>query len=105
MNTETHRLKSWTMFFKDIATGERTSDIRSTEDRRFQVGDTLDLQEFDPVTFNYTGRYLYATITYVQTNKSNPCAISHLALADEYAVLSIKTNGRIYTIDDPDIPF
>jgi len=87
---ETHVLKSWTMFFTDILSGERTSDIRCTDDRRFHVGDRMILQEFDPVKFEYTGREQVVEITYVQTNKSNPCAISPDALKDNYVVLSIK---------------
>lgn len=87
---EIHKLKSWTMFYKDIESGERTSDIRCTDDRRFKVGDIMELNEFDPVKFEYTGRVQRCEITYIQTNKSNPCAISHDALKDNYVVLSIK---------------
>lgn len=85
-----HTLKSWSMFYRDIESGIRTSDIRCTDDRRFYVGDTMVLKEFDPVKFEYTGREQEVEITYIQTNKSNPCAISHDALKDNYAVLSIK---------------
>lgn len=87
----THELKSWTMFYKDIITGDRTSDIRYNGDRRFKVGDFLLLKEWDPVANVYTGREHTVKITYIQTNKSNPCAISHLALHDDYVVLSIKS--------------
>ena len=85
-----HTLKSWSMFFSDILTGARTSDIRCTDDRRFKVGDFMMLREYDPVKADYTGRSRMVEITYIQTNKSNPCAISHDALRDDYAVLSIK---------------
>jgi len=78
------------MFYRDIESGIRTSDIRCTDDRRFYVGDTMVLKEFDPVKFEYTGRSQLVKITYIQTNKSNPCAISNDALKDNYAVLSIK---------------
>lgn len=87
---EVHKLKSWTMFYKDIESGIRTSDIRCTDDRRFMVGDHMELNEFDPVKFEYTGRTQMVEITYVQTNKSNPCAISPDALKDNYTVLSIR---------------
>lgn len=87
---EIHKLKSWTLFYNDILSGIRTSDIRCTDDRRFLVGDQMELNEFDPVKFEYTGRQQMVEITYVQTNKSNPCAISNDALRDNYAVLSIK---------------
>jgi len=76
------------MFFTDILSGERTSDIR-LNDRRYAVGDTMLLREYDPVKAEYTGREQAVKITYMQTNKSNPCAISYLALHNDYVVLSI----------------
>lgn len=94
-NTEVHMLKSWSMFFRDILSGQRTADIRWTGDRRFKVGDTIILKEFDPIKFEYTGREHNVEITYIQTNKSNPCAISPYALQDDYAVLSIKLVGSL----------
>jgi hypothetical protein len=78
------------MFFQDIKSGDRTSDIRCTDDRIFQVGDYILLDEFNPVKFTYTGNQLCVKITYIQQNKSNPCAISREALAKNYCVLSIK---------------
>lgn len=89
MTPVTHIVKSWSMFYNDILTGERTSDIRKN-DRRYAVGDFLVLREFDPVNNEYTGREQLVEITYMQQNKSNPCAISNDALKDGYAVLSIK---------------
>lgn len=90
MQVQMHRVKSWTMFFTDILNGTRTSDIREHSDRRYRVGDLMELNEFDPVKFEYTGRKQLVEITYIQTNKSNPCAISHDALKDNYSVLSIR---------------
>ena len=87
-----HKVKSWSMFFNDILTGERTADIR-LNDRRYNVGDYLVLHEFDPVEYKYTGRIQEVQITYLQGNKSNPCAISYKALHNDYVVLSIKLTG------------
>lgn len=84
-----HRVKSWSMFFTDILAGTRTSDIR-LNDRRYAVGDIMVLNEWDPVKDKYTGRVHRVEITYLQQNKSNPCAISHDALKDGYVVLSIR---------------
>lgn len=84
-----HMVKSWSMFYKDIASGIRTADIR-LNDRRYAVGDILELNEFDPAKFAYTGNKMDVEITYIQTNKSNPCAISQFALHDDYVVLSVK---------------
>lgn len=86
---KTHVVKSWTMFFSGIIDGSRTSDIRFN-DRRYAVGDTMLLREFDPVKGAYTGREQPVVITYLQQNKSNPCAISHEAIQDGYVVLSIR---------------
>ena len=90
MPSTNHKVKSWSMFFEDIVSGERTSDIRDFRDRNYQVGDIVTLQEFDPVKFRYTGREVDVLITYIQRNKSNPCAISREALHNDYGVLSIK---------------
>lgn len=84
-----HVVKSWSMFYRDIEKGIRTSDIR-LNDRRYAIGDTMQLLEFNPLEFKYTGRESMVEITYIQTNKSNPCAISQFALHDDYVVLSIK---------------
>lgn len=89
MSAKTHIVKSWIMFYTDIISGERTSDIR-INDRRYAVGDILHLREFDPVKQFFTGRSAFARITYMQTNKSNPCAISYIALHNDYVVLSLK---------------
>lgn len=48
------------------------------------------IKEYDPVTQTYTGREQLVEITYIQQNKSNPCAISHDAIRDDHAVLSIR---------------
>lgn len=84
-----HNVKSWSMFYRDILTGERTSDIRRN-DRRYAVGDMMHLHEYDPVKGEYTGEKALVQITYVQTNKSNPCAISREALHNDFVVLSIR---------------
>lgn len=98
MNPVTHVVKSWETFFRDIITGERTSDIR-LNDRRYAVGDFLLLREFDPIAQSYTGREETVEITYIQGSKSNPCAISHRALADEYVVLSIRRLRKVFYVD------
>ena len=45
----TIRLKCWAVNWDAIARGEKTSEIRSTEDRTFAVGDVLELVRWDPV--------------------------------------------------------
>jgi hypothetical protein len=60
----THELKIWPRYFKAVLDGDKTFEIRKN-DRGFGVGDTLDLQEFDPETKKYTGWCILRKITYI----------------------------------------
>lgn len=42
-----HLLKTWPEYFKEVVAGKKTFEVRK-DDRNFQVGDTLELLEFDP---------------------------------------------------------
>lgn len=43
-----HRLKAWPHWFEEIAQGRKTFDIRSTKDRIFQAGDTIEFFSWNP---------------------------------------------------------
>lgn len=58
-----HYLKTWTQFFNDIKSGIKQFEIRKN-DRNFEVGDTLILEEFDPVKERYTGAWMPKLIIY-----------------------------------------
>jgi len=89
----THKLKSWPAFFKQIATGKRTHELRRN-DRNFQVGDILELREWNPVggqhpdRGTFTGAWCLALITSI-TSESSPCAVSEVALHADFCILSI----------------
>jgi hypothetical protein len=51
----TLRLKCWSVNWDAIARGEKTTEIRSTEDRTFAIGDVLELVRWDPVADAHTG--------------------------------------------------
>ncbi len=83
-----HSLKIYPVFYDAVANGAKTFEIRKN-DRDYQVGDTLCMREFtgrgsDGVD-NYTGRVVYAKVTYVLTSEDFPRAI-----VDGYAVLGIE---------------
>jgi hypothetical protein len=71
-----HHLKTWPVFFQPIRDGSKTFEIRKN-DRDFQIGDILILEEFDPLMpklreegqngalGEYTGRRYTAKITYI----------------------------------------
>lgn len=59
-----HVLKTWPEYFEAVADGRKTFEIRK-DDRGFQVGDTLLLQEYVPNPEHYTGRNITSGITYI----------------------------------------
>lgn len=83
-----HELKTWPIYFDPIASGAKRFELRR-EDRGFKVGDVLKLREYRPATEAYTGRTLWAKVTYVASAMS--CAVP--ALQPGYAALSIDVIG------------
>ena len=73
-----HKLKLWPEYFAAVADGRKTFEIRKN-DRDYQVGDMLLLQEFAPDE-GFTGRVLDRKITY----------ITDFAQQDGYVVMGIK---------------
>jgi len=86
---KTHRLKSWPAFFHAILRGDKLHDLRRKENHDFQVGDLLQLNEYDPFAGKYTGRSLDRTISFITSNDT-PCAYSSAALDRDYVILSLK---------------
>ena len=60
----THKLKVWPEYFKALKDGTKTFDVR-LNDRNFQIGDLLILQEWNPPTKSYTGQEIERKIVYI----------------------------------------
>lgn len=58
-----HHLKTYTAFFEDVRKGIKQFQVRKN-DRNYQVGDTLILEEFDPVEKIKTGAWVPELIIY-----------------------------------------
>jgi Domain of unknown function (DUF3850) len=84
-----HIVKSWTHFFKAIASGEKKHDLRYDADRNFKVGDILRLEEYDPFAAQYTGKTVSAKVTFI-TSRASPCAFSLAVLDRDYCILSLE---------------
>lgn len=61
--SQVHNLKIWTQFFTDVKSGAKPFEVRKN-DRDYEVGDTLILDEFDPNTEKYTGAWIPKLVTY-----------------------------------------
>jgi hypothetical protein len=64
IKAKTHELKTWPVFFQSIIDGIKTFEVRDN-DRKFQVGDILNLREYDPDAEDYTGRYCSKKVVYI----------------------------------------
>lgn len=62
-----HFIKLWDKFYKDVETGKKNFEIRFN-DRKYQVNDILVLEEFNPRTFEYTGKHLLRKVTKIHND-------------------------------------
>jgi hypothetical protein len=90
-----YEAKSWTYLFQGIIEGKKKHDIRDMRDRRFSIGDTLLLKEFDNTSGKYTGRNQLTKVTFI-TDRNVPCAFSSAVLDKNYAILSLELVGPVY---------
>lgn len=84
-----HTLKCDPVFFKRIADGTKTAEIRYN-DRDFQTGDKVKLVEYDRVTKEYTGNEVYVRITHIFTPQGKEVDPQEFGIKPGYVMLSIK---------------
>jgi ribosomal protein S17 len=60
--------KTWKDAFEKILSGEKTFDARLAN-FECKVGDTLVLEEYDPIAKKYTGRKIEKKITFILKTK------------------------------------
>ena len=78
----THQIKLASMYYDDVVNGRKTFELRKN-DRRYRVGDILEMREFKDG--KETGRYIKAKITYMLEDyegiKEGYCILGIRALA------------------------
>lgn len=67
-----HSLKCNPPFFEDVRTNDKPFELRKN-DRPFSVGDMLFLQEYCPVTKDYSGRECRRRISYILSDYPGLC--------------------------------
>lgn len=60
---KTHYLRTWPVYFGAVVSGVKTFEARK-DDRGFEVGDRLVLQEFEP-TSGYTGAQVERYVSWI----------------------------------------
>jgi hypothetical protein len=58
-----HYLKTWTPFFKAVKSGTKQFEVRKN-DRDYEVGDTLILNDFNPSTEKFSGDWVPKLVIY-----------------------------------------
>lgn len=79
----THALKTWPEYFSLIKDDTKTFELRK-DDRPFEIGDTVILQEYSPPDTGYTGREEERVISYILRD------VPHLGLKKGYCILGLK---------------
>ena len=77
-----HELKCWPSPFQALCKGKKTFELREN-DRDYQEGDFLILDEWDPQAAAYTGDRLTVTVTYILIGPA-------FGLPEGYCVMSVK---------------
>jgi hypothetical protein len=80
MPVKTHYLKTWPEYFAEIADGDKTFELRKN-DRDFESGDVLVLQEWSPESKEYTGRETTKMVGYLLQGE--------FGLPDDICVMSL----------------
>jgi hypothetical protein len=81
----THKLKIWPGSFAAVSNRTKWYEVRKN-DRDFQIGDVLLLEEYKPGIGAYTGRTITRTVHYV----SGPHDPEVQGLKEGYVVLRIE---------------
>jgi len=82
-----HRLKTINPYFDSVWDGEKRFELRNN-DRDFQVGDEIYLQEYDSETETYLGREVRGKIIYVLTEFED-------VIKEGYCIFGFKTTQYI----------
>lgn len=79
----THNLKIWPEFYKEVIEGRKKAEVR-VNDRNFQVGDILVLKEYEFTTDYLTGNMVTVSVTHILD------LYNLLPLEEKILVLSIE---------------
>lgn len=79
----THALKTLSPYYSDVISGKKTFELRK-DDRPFELGDKLLLQEYDPENGGYTGAEETLYIDYILRD------CPQYGLMEGYCIIGLK---------------
>lgn len=85
---KTHSLKTWPPYFHAIVTGQKTFEVR-VNDREFETGDTLQLNEWDPMDLKFTGNTVARRVTFIMDLNDMPGGVFS-AIAERVVVMGLS---------------
>jgi Domain of unknown function (DUF3850) len=73
-----HKLKIWPEAFADVVAQRKRCEVRRCDDRKFAVGDELELAEYDNEKEKYTGKATLVLVTHVMRRAGSTiiCGVS-----------------------------
>lgn len=77
---KTHVLKCWPRFFRRVWDGSKRAELRRN-DRNFEVGDVLELREWNPETGEYTGAWTRHLVTHIVADPEFGLKDGHVMLS------------------------
>jgi len=78
----THRLKTWPQYFEEVYSGKKNFELRKN-DRNYNVGDILILEEWDSELRDYSGRRISKKVEYILEGGS-------LGLEKGYVIMALS---------------
>ena len=85
----THKLKILPDFFEATLSWDKLFETRKN-DRDYKVGDDLELWEWDTDTGTYSGRHIFAGVSYILSDPQ--------FVPVGYITMGIRINGRCLTL-------
>ncbi len=93
-----HNLKTWPIPFQAVLDGTKTAEYRKN-DRRYEVGDILLLEEYLPDKEYYTGRTIEVKVSHIVYG-------NQFGIPNDYCVMSILPLGYRLMPEKPELkPF
>lgn len=84
-----HHLKTWPQYFEAIIAGIKSFEVR-INDRNYEVGDCLQLEEYNPRKKEFTNRRAHFEITYVLHGSAANDSELGWKLPDNVVVMGIR---------------